>query len=142
MPWGDGLKVIHDGFRHELALIRAEAAASGAGVGARLRADCLAVCAMLHGHHTVEDDRMLPVVDEHHPELAAATASLREEHAAMQVLLDELQDLLSGDSVAPADLERRVGALTAQVEAHLDYEEETLIPVLNALAPNGLAGPS
>lgn len=133
--WGDSLKAVHDGFRRELALIRKEVASSGAGLGAQLRINCLNICAQLHHHHTIEDDAMFPTVDRHHPELSAAMARLRGEHATLARLLEELGALLSEGSDDLDRLGAEVNRLTAQVEAHLDYEEETLIPVLNALVP-------
>jgi hypothetical protein len=38
------LKLVHDGFRRELALIRTEFTKSGPGVGTQLRMNCLTVC--------------------------------------------------------------------------------------------------
>lgn len=133
--WGDSLKAVHDGFRRELALIREEVAVSGAGVGAQLRIDCLNICARLHQHHTIEDDVMFPTVDRHHPELGAAMTRLRAEHVTLASLLEELGTVLSKGTDDLDRLRTEVNRLTAQVEAHLDFEEETLIPVLNALDP-------
>lgn len=133
--WGDSLKEVHDGFRRELALIRKEVASSGVGLGAQLRINCLNICAQLHHHHTIEDDEMFPTVDRHHPELASTMARLREEHTTLASLLEELGVLLSDGTDDLDQLRAGVNRLTSQVEAHLDYEEETLIPVLNVLVP-------
>ncbi|NVI87904.1 nitroreductase family deazaflavin-dependent oxidoreductase [Actinomadura sp. BRA 177] len=72
-PGGPGsmgamLVAVHDAFRSELALIRREVAASGAGVGAQLRVNCLTLCQGLGNHHMGEDQQLFPLVGRHHPE--------------------------------------------------------------------------
>ncbi|MFI6711391.1 nitroreductase/quinone reductase family protein [Nonomuraea sp. NPDC050478] len=132
---GDGLKLIHDAFRKELAIVRKEVAESGGGLGAQLRINCLAVCQGLSHHHTMEDAHMFPHLDEQYPEIADVMARLRREHEEIARLLEELQRLVAGEHTDRAAVSAEVDRLTAQVEAHLDYEEENLIPILNANAP-------
>ncbi|MER5704773.1 nitroreductase/quinone reductase family protein [Micromonospora sp. NPDC002296] len=134
--WSEDLKLIHDAFRRELALIRTELAGAGPSLGAQLRINCLTLCGGLGHHHTSEDAQMLPVVGEHHPELAGVIAELRAEHEAMAKLLAELQAVISADRPDTAQVRAEVERLTAQVEAHLDHEEAELLPLLDALAPN------
>lgn len=129
---GQGLKVIHDTFRRELALVRQEVAAAGSGLGAQLRINCLTVCHGLHHHHTIEDSFMFPALDEKHPELAAPLARLRGEHRAIADLIGALQDLLADETVTPEVLLAEVDRLTDEIEQHLAYEEEHLIPALDA----------
>ena len=76
---------------------------------------------------------MFPVVDQHHPELGDAVRRLRAEHAAMAGLLEELQRVIASDDADRATVRADVERLTAAVEAHLDYEEEQLLPILDAL---------
>lgn len=150
MAWGDGLKAIHDAFRRELALVRAEVAAAGPRLGAQLRINCLTVCQGVHFHHTMEDGNIYPMLDERNPELAPALERMREEHKAIAGLLDELQALVSADGagdgagagvqeaespVDPAVVLAEVDRLVNELEAHLDHEEEVLVPVLNAMSP-------
>ncbi|MFF5212849.1 nitroreductase/quinone reductase family protein [Streptosporangium sp. NPDC000396] len=132
-PWGDGLKVIHDAFRRELALIRKEVAESGPGLGAQLRVNCLTLCQGLHHHHTGEDGRMFPSLEERHPELAPVLARLRREHTVVEQHLTRLRALVSGDGSDAGAVLAEVNRLTADLEAHLDYEEQYLIPILNAI---------
>ncbi|PRX50149.1 deazaflavin-dependent oxidoreductase (nitroreductase family) [Prauserella shujinwangii] len=132
--WGDALKLVHDAFRRELALIREEIARSGPGLGSQLRINCLTVCQGLHHHHASEDGQLLPFLDEHHPELAGTVARLRREHEAIALLLDELERVVSADGADPAAVLSEVDRLVAELEAHLDYEER-LVPVLNAVQP-------
>jgi deazaflavin-dependent oxidoreductase (nitroreductase family) len=125
---GGYLKLVHDAFRRELALIREEIARSGGGLGAQLRMNCLTLCAGLHNHHAGEDTMMFPGLAERHPELAATMDRLRLEHERIAVLLDELRRVIA---TAGADLLPEVERLSAELERHLTYEEEQLIPVLD-----------
>jgi deazaflavin-dependent oxidoreductase (nitroreductase family) len=131
---GDALKFVHDAFRRELALVRAEVHESGAGLGAQLRVNCLTVCRNLHLHHVTEDGYIFPGVAERSPELADALDRLRQEHKAIAVLVDRLKELLAGTGTEPATLRDEVDRLITELEGHLAYEEENLVPVLNATA--------
>jgi deazaflavin-dependent oxidoreductase (nitroreductase family) len=131
---GDALKLVHDAFRRELALVRAEVAESGAGLGAQLRVNCLTVCQNLHLHHETEDGYIFPTVESNNPELADALARLRQEHQAIALLVDELKAALAAADRDPATLLAEVNRLIADLEAHLAYEEQNLVPVLNAAA--------
>ncbi|GAA3129432.1 nitroreductase/quinone reductase family protein [Streptosporangium carneum] len=130
---GEHLRAIHDAFRRELSLIRGEVAASGPGLGTQLRVNCLTLCQGLHNHHGGEDGQLFPLLEADHPHLAPALARLRREHQTIKRLLDELQELLSDDGTDPATLLAEVERLTTELEAHLDYEEEQLVPILNTL---------
>lgn len=130
-PLGDSLRQIHDAFRRELALIRAEVARSGPGVGAQLRVNCLSLCAGLRHHHTGEDGQMFPYLEERHPELAPVLLGLGEEHQTMAALLEGLQELVSAGGTDSAALLAEVDELIASLEAHLDHEEEQLVEILN-----------
>jgi deazaflavin-dependent oxidoreductase (nitroreductase family) len=132
-PAGDSLKAIHDAFRRELTLIRRELAESGPGLGAQLRVNCLTLCQGLHHHHLGEDGGMFPFLEKHHPEMAPALERLRHEHEAVGRLLTRLQALISGDGADSGTLLAEVDLLTAELEAHLDYEEQQLVPILNAM---------
>ncbi|MGH3931953.1 MAG: nitroreductase/quinone reductase family protein [Pseudonocardiaceae bacterium] len=133
--WGAALKLIHDAFRRELALIREEIAESGPGLGAQLRVNCLTVCAGLHNHHTGEDAATFPFLAEHHPELAPTLDRLHREHQKIATLLDELQQVISTDGADPVLVLADVKRLTDELESHLTYEEEQLIPILDASNP-------
>ncbi|WP_024874988.1 nitroreductase/quinone reductase family protein [Saccharomonospora piscinae] len=130
--WGQQTKLIHDVFRREMALVRAEVAHSGPGLGAQLRINCLTLCQGLRHHHTGEDEGTFPVVETHHPELAPALRRLRAEHETLARLLGELEDVLRGDTGSD-EVRARVDDLTLRVEAHLDWEEEQLLTVLDGL---------
>jgi deazaflavin-dependent oxidoreductase (nitroreductase family) len=131
---GDALKLVHDSFRRELALVRAEVAESGAGLGAQLRVNCLTICQSLHMHHVTEDGYIFPGVAETNPELVGVLDRLRGEHEAIAVLITQLKELLAATGTDPSVLRAEVDRLITELEGHLDYEEEHLIPALNATA--------
>ncbi|GGU50529.1 cation-binding protein [Streptomyces albospinus] len=132
---GEAITVLHDAFRRELALIRREVADSGPVLAAQLRVNCLTICQGLHNHHAGEDRAMFPFLRDRWPELAPALDRLDEEHRKIAALLDELKQVISGTGAGPGQLLAEVDRLTDALEAHLTYEEEQLIPVLDAMAP-------
>lgn len=128
---GGALKLIHDAFRRELALIRAEVAKSGPILGAQLRVNCLTLCRGLHGHHSMEDAGMLVGVGRQRPDLEPVLDRLRAEHQAIAALLTRLQQVLDDADLDKATLQSEVDRLATEVERHLDYEEDQLIVVLD-----------
>lgn len=131
---GGALTLIHDAFRRELALIRAEVAKSGPVLGAQLRVNCLTLCQGLHMHHTMEDGGLFPGVRGRRPELAPVLDRLRAEHEAIAALIEDLRRILGDADADRATVHTEVDRLTAEVERHLAYEEEQLIPVLDSSA--------
>jgi deazaflavin-dependent oxidoreductase (nitroreductase family) len=128
---GAALKLVHDAFRRELALIRKEIAESGAGLGAQLRVNCLTVCAGLHNHHTGEDIAMFPYLAHRYPELGGTVERLRAEHETIAALVEDLRAVIAAGA-DPLLVRSEVDRLTDELERHLAYEEEQLIPVLDA----------
>ncbi|MHA5052269.1 nitroreductase/quinone reductase family protein [Streptomyces sp. SD15] len=133
---GEALKVIHDGFRRELALIRTEfmTPGSGSALGAQLRVNCLTLCHGLHNHHTGEEIGIFRVLADRVPELAPALDRLRDEHQRIAVLAEELRRVVGEEYADPARVLPEVVRLTDELEAHLTYEEAQLIPILDAAA--------
>ncbi|MEU9055344.1 nitroreductase/quinone reductase family protein [Streptomyces sp. NPDC048384] len=129
---GEAIKVVHDAFRRELALIREEMAKGGATLGAQLRVNCLTFCAGLHNHHTGEDVALFPFLADRHPEFAPTLARLGEEHERIAALVEDLRHAVTADHPDPATARGEVERLTAELEAHLTYEEEQLLPILDA----------
>jgi len=129
---GEAIKVVHDAFRRELALIRKEMAAGNGTLGAQLRVNCLTFCQGLHNHHTGEDTMMFPFLADRHPEVDPVLRRLGEEHEQIAALVAELRRTLADEDPAAARAE--VERLTLDLEAHLTYEEQELIPLLDATA--------
>lgn len=128
---GAALRLIHDGFRRELALVRAEVVASGPGLGAQLRVNCLSLCQGLELHHRGEDLGIFAAVVSFRPDLTYAVEQMRIEHERVAALLDELRALLAADAPDRAALLAEIDRLTGELEEHLRFEEEQLIPVLD-----------
>jgi iron-sulfur cluster repair protein YtfE (RIC family) len=68
------------------------------------------------------------------PDLDDAVERLREEHERIAALLAELEAVLAADDLTPAALLAEVDRLVEELEAHLRYEEEQLVPVLDGVA--------
>ncbi|MEU5861151.1 hemerythrin domain-containing protein [Nonomuraea sp. NPDC047529] len=117
--FGDELVKVHEWLRGELAKLRA-----GEAVTDDLRAHCLTFCDALSFHHSGEDRVAFPFLEGRRPELKEPLDRLRREHEVIAALVEELR--AAGD---PATIER----VAAELEAHFDYEERALVPVLNSL---------
>ncbi|MFF0017745.1 nitroreductase/quinone reductase family protein [Streptomyces sp. NPDC005374] len=128
---GEAIKLVHDAFRRELTLIRQEMAAyekGGSTLGAQLRVNCLTFCQGLHNHHTGEDLAMFPFLADRHPGTLPVLDRLRAEHERIAALVEKLRAALTDPD--PASVRTEVDRLTTELEAHLSYEEEQLIPLL------------
>jgi deazaflavin-dependent oxidoreductase (nitroreductase family) len=132
---GGFLRMVHDAFRRELELIRAEVAASGPALGAQLRVNCLTLCAGLGGHHVREDAGMFPGIAAERPDLAPVLDRLAAEHRTIAGLVDDLRRVLDDPDPDRGTLVAEVDRLTAALHDHLAYEEEQLIPVLDGTDP-------
>ncbi|MGW1391017.1 nitroreductase/quinone reductase family protein [Streptomyces nigra] len=131
---GEAIKVVHDAFRRELAIIRDEMAKGGSTLGAQLRVNCLTFCQGLHNHHTGEDTALFPFLADRHPAHAPVLDRLREEHEHIADLVERLRRAVGeeGSSDGQDAARDEVARLTAELERHLTYEEEQLIPLLDA----------
>lgn len=113
--------------------MRREVADSGPSLGAQLRINCLTLCGGLHHHHSVESAELFPYLRDRHPRLNAVLDRLDDEHAILAGLLDDLQKLMSAGSTDPGALRGEIDRLVDEIEAHLAYEEQHLIAIMNAL---------
>jgi deazaflavin-dependent oxidoreductase (nitroreductase family) len=130
---GEMLRAVHDAFRRELSLIRAEVAGSGAVLGAQLRVNCLSLCAGLHGHHVREDQGMFPGLEYAYPQLGPAVERLRAEHVVIAGLVERLRSVVQDPGLGREALIVEVDGLTGELEKHLDFEERELIPALDGM---------
>jgi len=117
---GDELVAIHGWFRDQVTALR-----SGELVQDDLRSNCLAFCVGLERHHLGEDFAVFSYLAQRFPELGSALESLRAEHRTVARLRGEL--------VAVPSSSDAFEALAKELTAHLDREEELLVPLLNAL---------
>ncbi|MFA3876468.1 nitroreductase/quinone reductase family protein [Streptomyces sp. MMCC 100] len=137
----DKLLEVHTWLRGQLRQVRAETeayfasagAAPGAapGLGLQIRQRCLAFCQALEFHHDSEDGHLFPGVARHHPHLGDVFDRLADEHRAVARVQGELAALLEGVAVTePERFRSELEAMSVELNAHLDYEEEVLLPLL------------
>lgn len=98
----------------------------------QLKAGCQHFCAHLDAHHTLEDAQMLPVMQRRFPELTGQIKRLRREHEEVKTLIVSIR--ASARRLDPADEQsvhvvlEQITELADHLQAHLDFEEETLFP--------------
>lgn len=141
----DKLVEVHTWLRAQLLHVHAETEAHftaragrrGAGeppaapLGLQIRQRCLAFCQALEFHHTAEDGHMFPTMEGYHPHLRDVFDRLREEHHSIAAVQQALSALLADVAVAEPDRFRaELTRMTEELTAHLDYEEEQLLPLL------------
>ncbi|MFD4027943.1 nitroreductase/quinone reductase family protein [Streptomyces sp. NPDC058576] len=101
------------------------------GLGLQIRQRCLAFCQALEFHHTAEDGHMFPTMEGHHPHVADVFDRLREEHRSIGAVQSALAALLADVAIAEPDRFRaELARMTQELTAHLDYEEEHILPLL------------
>ncbi|WP_328561964.1 nitroreductase/quinone reductase family protein [Streptomyces coelicoflavus] len=136
----DKLLEVHTWLRGQVRQVRAETeahfAAPGAagavpGLGVQIRQRCLAFCQALEFHHVSEDGHLFPGIARHHPHLTDVFDRLADEHRTVARIQGELAALLDGLAIAdPERFRAELDEMSAQLNAHLDYEEEVLLPLL------------
>ncbi len=72
-----------------------------------------------------------PPVAAQRPDLAPTLERLRDEHERIAALVARLQAAVDGQA-DPVALRAEVDRLTGELERHLSYEEEQLVPALDA----------
>lgn len=143
---GQKMLEVHTWLRAQLRHVRAEAetyfaaraeheqtggAVPAPGIGLQLRQHCLAFCESLEFHHVSEDVHVFPALADSHPHLAGPLSQLAEEHRTVARLQGELLALLEGIGTAePAVFVGELERMSRELTAHLDFEEESLMPVL------------
>ncbi|MEU7583258.1 nitroreductase/quinone reductase family protein [Streptomyces sp. NPDC041068] len=115
------------------------------GLGLQIRQHCLAFCDALEFHHTSEDVHLFPAMAGYHPELRETFDRLADEHRTVARIQGELAALLADIGSADPDRFRtELARMSQELTAHLDYEEESLLPILAELpwppGPPGGAG--
>ncbi|MBT2387636.1 nitroreductase/quinone reductase family protein [Streptomyces sp. ISL-11] len=141
----DKLMEVHTWLRAQLAQVGAEvdahfaarAAHEGPGeppapsLGLQIRQRCLAFCQSLEFHHASEDAHLFPGIARYHPHLGDTFDRLRDEHRTVARLQAELVALLAGITIAdPERFRTELNRMAKELNAHLDYEEEALLPLL------------
>ncbi|MFD0023904.1 nitroreductase/quinone reductase family protein [Streptomyces sp. NPDC058382] len=141
----DKLMEVHTWLRDQLRHVKVEADAhfaagaahQGPGeppapsLGLQIRQRCLAFCQALEFHHVSEDGHLFPGIAHHHPDLGDTFDRLRDEHRTVARVQSALVELLAGLGVAePKRFRAELDRMSDELNAHLDYEESELIPLL------------
>ncbi|MDK0521448.1 nitroreductase/quinone reductase family protein [Streptomyces sp. ML-6] len=101
------------------------------GLGLQIRQRCLAFCRTLEFHHTSEDAHLFPGIARYHPDLTATFDRLAEEHRTVARLQGDLVTLLADIAAAdPEHFRAELDRMSTELNAHLDHEEEQLLPLL------------
>ncbi|MFF3517309.1 hemerythrin domain-containing protein [Streptomyces sp. NPDC002573] len=102
----------------------------------QLRSFCETYCQVVHAHHSIEDFRIFPAVLRTAPELAPIVERLTSDHAELGRLLDVLVaavETLAGPQPSWTASQDSIGVLAERLAAHLDLEEEHILPALGRL---------
>jgi hypothetical protein len=103
----------------------------------RLKYGCMRYCRFVHGHHTLEDAALFPMVRKHDPSLNRVIDQLEEDHLTVHHITERI--VAAADCVAvdgsEANRARLVEALIELEQhllGHLAFEEESLGPLLSS----------
>lgn len=146
------LKWVHEAVRHDLAVCKqlaAEVEANAApeevrerirtlktnGPLWRLRVNCLYYCRFVQSHHRAEDVLLFPAVREAAPDLNPTVDKLESDHREVAVHLDTIEAaaealIENDDAQHRVRLTRALEAITGMLLAHLEFEEQSIGPVL------------
>ncbi|WP_326700969.1 hemerythrin domain-containing protein [Streptomyces sp. NBC_01754] len=98
----------------------------------QLKAGCQHFCAHLDVHHAIEDARMLPVIRRQFPQLTDQIGQLRREHEEVRQMITRIRAdarrLNPKDERSVHVVLEQIVALADHLQAHLDFEEQTLFP--------------
>jgi hypothetical protein len=146
------LKWVHDMIRRDLSTVRQMAADVAAGLPAEevgrairslaaggplwhLKLNCLRYCRFVHSHHHAESILLFPELRRADPALNPVVDKLEADHVHVSGLLDEVE-AAAGDLGAAEDpvtrqrLVATLGTLSADLLAHLRYEEDHISATL------------
>lgn len=98
---------------------------------------CWGFCAALDGHHRSEDSTLFPLLVAAHPGLAPVVGQLRQDHRMIDHLLGSLREAIRSGADAD-ERERHLEGVAAIMESHFRFEERRVLPLLDALDPDGV----
>ncbi|WP_084964241.1 hemerythrin domain-containing protein [Thermoactinospora rubra] len=148
---------LHDALRGDMALLRSVGAAVAGGddetaaaalreLAVRrpdwtLRKFCASFCDFVHGHHSVEDEVMFPMLLQHGGDdtarLAQVIEKLRADHEVIAGHLAEIEQAIADGTADPfraSSVLAAIDRLAGELDEHLAYEETQLAAALNAFS--------
>lgn len=108
-----------------------------------MTASCIQYCEVLHGHHMVEDERLFPELLAINPDLGPVLDQLGQEHVHLGALIDQMGQAvasLDGGPESTAVAIKSLDLLADRLDAHLKFEEDSVIPTLAHLQLTGPEG--
>lgn len=109
-----------------------------ASLAQQMREHCLAFCGALEEHHTGEDRGAFPMLAYQYPEIEPELTKLGEEHKVVATLQKKIvrliQDYVPGETDL-THLHTELERLSTTLEAHFEYEEKTVVDLLNRVGP-------
>lgn len=102
----------------------------------RLKFGCMYYCRFVHGHHTLEDAALFPMVRRHDPSLNSMVDWLEEDHLTVHHITERIvavaDRIVTDESGASrTELVEALTELEQHLLAHLALEEETIGPLLS-----------
>jgi iron-sulfur cluster repair protein YtfE (RIC family) len=135
---GSDMRVMHNMFRREFALM--PGLVGGVAAADHDRAQIIgdhmeAVMAILHGHHTHEDENIWPLLIDRCTQAARLVGLMEDQHQQVATLLHQVHEELRiwRDSVTGESREALVDALdrlTPALKEHLSTEEDRVVPLM------------
>jgi len=129
---------IHECFRKEFASLPLRVKAvpeSDGGRAAAVGGHVLLMSAMLHGHHSAEDELLWPVFAERAPQSAELVETMAMQHARLSDLVDTAQAeatawMADTNILTRSSLHTTLIALERALLEHLSFEEIEVLPVI------------
>ena len=101
----------------------------------QLKVNCLRYCHFVESHHRLESIALFPAIRAHDPDLGPVVDKLEADHHVVSGHLDEVEAATralgaAGSAGRRGDLIAALERLSADLLAHLDFEEDSLGPTL------------
>jgi hypothetical protein len=102
----------------------------------RLKFGCMHYCRFVHTHHTIEDAALFPMVRKHDPSLGSVVDKLEEDHLVVHHITERIAEVVAdvasdASGVSRFRLVEALSDLEAHLLQHLDFEEQSLGPLLS-----------
>ncbi len=103
----------------------------------QLKYGCMYYCRFVHGHHTLEDMALFPMVRKQDPSLRSVIDRLEEDHLKVHHITERIVVVADEVAVNPTveardDLVQALVELEEHLLVHLAFEEESLGPLLSS----------
>ena len=102
----------------------------------QLKFGCLYYCRFVHGHHTLEDAALFPMVRKHDPSLNRVVDRLEEDHLTVHHITERIAAVAEkvpsdASGISRCELVAALTDLEQHLLEHLAFEEASLGPLLS-----------